>query len=162
MGYLTEAQLSNMMDMPIALSSTDLRMGDWVVVASIKIVVPMRLTYTLANLELSACTVNPDSITNGNKVFGNLGFAYLTLRKDYTSGTPGAAGGLDVLVASTLGIFSRDVTNSVIATTAGTYSWIICNNLQPSTDTSPLIAVSTSIDFRVSVTGTVRLELDNS
>ena len=149
------------MDIPIALPSTDLRMGDWVVIAAVKIVVPMKLTYKLANLLLSAMTVDPTLITAGNKIYGNLGLTYLALRKDYTSGSPGDAGGLDVLVSNGLGITSRSVVNSVVITSPGVYSWIIASNMQPSTDTVPLIPVSTSIDFRLAVTGTVRLELDS-
>jgi hypothetical protein len=107
-------------------------------------------------------TVDPTLITAGNKIYGNLGLAYLTLRKDYTSGSPGAAGGLDVLVSDGLGIVSRNPVVSVVITAAGVYSWIIASNMQPSTDTVPLIPVSTSIDFRLAVTGTVRLELDSA
>ena len=162
MAYLTENQLSNVMDIPISLSSTDLRMGDWVVVAATKIVSPMRLTYKLCNLTVSASTVDPADITNGNKIFGNLGLVYLALRKDYISGSPGEAGGYDVLVATDLGIYSRDTTLGVIITTPGVYSWIIANNCQASTDATPVIPTSTSIDFRVSVTGTARLELDSA
>jgi hypothetical protein len=162
MAYLTENQLGNMMDIPIALSSTDLRMGDWVVVAATKIVSPMRLTYKLCNLVVSASTVDPEDITNGNKLYGNLGLVYLTLRKDYISGSPGEAGGLDALVATDLGIFSRNTALEVVITTPGVYSWIIANNCQASTDATPVIPASTSIDFRVSVTGTARLELASS
>lgn len=162
MAYLTENQLSNVMDMPIAVSSTDLRMGDWVVLGTIKITTPMRLIYKVSNLYISASTVDVASITNGNKIFGNLGLAYLTMRQDYISGSPGAAGGLDVLVATGLGPFSRDVTNIITVATPGVYSWIVANNMQPSTDTVPIVPVSTSIDFRVIVTGTVRLEMDSA
>lgn len=162
MPYLTEQRLSTTLDIPIALSSTDLRMGDWLVVATIRIVEPMRLTYRMANLQLLLASVDTALITNGNKNFGNLGFAYLTMRKDYVSGTPGAAGGLDALVATSLGYFVRDTTTSVVVTSPGVYSWIVCNNMQPSTDTVPLIAPSTSIDFRLISTGTARLELDGS
>ena len=137
-------------------------MGDWVVISAIKIVTPMKLTYRMANLQLSAMTVGPTLITAGNKIYGNLGLAYLTLRKDYASGSPGAAGGLSVLVSDGLGITSRDTSSSVIITSPGVYSWIIVNNMQPSTDTVPLIPVSTSIDFRLAVTGTVRIELDSA
>ena len=162
MAYLTENQLTNTMDMPIAVPSTDLRMGDWVVVSSIKVVAPMKLSYKLANIQLSASTVDPALITASNKIYGNLGLVYLTLRKDYLSGSPGVAGGLDALVANALGITQRNTTVTVQITTAGVYSWIIANNMQPSTDTVPLIPVSSSIDFRVAVTGSVRLELDAS
>lgn len=162
MAYLTENQLGNTYDMPIALPSTDLRMGDWIVVASIRIAAPMKLTYKLLNLQLSAATVDPALITAGNKIYGNLGLCYLTLRKDYISGSPGVAGGLDAVVSNGLGVTSRDTAISVQVTADGVYSWIIANNMQPSTDTVPLIPVSTSIDFRTAVTGSVRLELDAS
>jgi len=162
MAYLTENQLNNVMDLPIALSATDLRMGDWLVVSAIKIVAPMRLTYKLANLIVSASTVDPTDISNSNKVFGNLGIVYLALRKDYISGSPGEAGGFDVLVAYDLGVFTRDTSLSVVLTAPGVYSWIVANNCTPSTDENPVIPTSTSIDFRVAVTGTTRLELDAS
>ncbi len=162
MAFITENQLSNTLDIPVALSSTDLRMGDWIVLATVKLVEPMRLTYRVANLTLSASVVDPDDITNGNKLFGNLGLVYLTLRRNYISGNPGEAGALDVLVATELGTFSRNASVPVTTTTAGDYSWIIVNNMQPSTDTIPIIPVSTSIDFRVNVNGVVRLELDSA
>lgn len=160
MAYLTENQLTNTQDMPIALPSTDLRMGDWVVIASIKIVTPMTLTYKVANLQLSASTVDPDLITAGNKIYGNLGLCYLTLRKDYISGSPGEAGAYDALVSNGLGITSRDPSVTVQLTAAGVYSWIVANNMQPSTDTTPVIPVSTSIDFRLAVTASTRLTID--
>jgi hypothetical protein len=122
----------------------------------------MRLTYRLCNIAITATTVDPTLITSGNKIYGNNGFAYLTLRRNYISGVPGEAGGLDNLVAYSLGVYSRDITQPVVIITPGVYSWIIANNMQPSTDTSPTIPTSTSIDFRLSVTGSVRLELDNS
>lgn len=162
MAYLTENMLSNVLSVPIALPSTDLRMGDWVVIASVRLITPMKLTYTVANLQLSASSVDPADITAGNKIYGNLGIAYLTMRKDYISGSPGAAGGYDALIINELGIVSRDTSTSVVVTEPGLYSWIIANNMQPSTDTVPVIPVTTSIDFRVAVTGTVRLELDSA
>lgn len=162
MAYLTENQLSNVMDIPVALSATDLRMGDWVVLAAVRVDSPMRLTYKMANLTVSASTVDPADITAGNKIYGNLGLVYLTLRKDYVSGSPGEAGGYDALVATDLGTYSRDTSLGVVVTTPGIYSWIVANNMQASTDTAPVIPTSTSIDFRVSVNGTARIELDSN
>jgi len=162
MAYLTENMLSNVVDLPIALPATDLRMGDWVVVSAIKITAPMRLTYKLAVLQLFASSVDTGLITNGNKIYGNLGLAYLTLRRNYSSGNAGAAGGLDVLTAPSIGLFSRPLNNIVVSVTPGVYSWIVANNMQPSTDATPLIPPSTSIDFRLAVTGSARLELDST
>lgn len=162
MAYMTENMLSNVVDIPIALSSTDLRMGDWIVLATTKIVEPMRLVYRVCNLTLSGATVDPDDITAGNKIFGNLGLVYIAMRKDYTSGNPGEAGGLDALVATGLDTFSRNVLLPVTITAPGIYSWIIANNMQPSTDTTPVIPTSTSIDFRVTANGVARIELDSA
>jgi len=75
------------------------------------------------------------------------------------SGSPGAAGGYDTLTAFDIGTYSRDITSSIVLTDSGVYSWILTNNMQPSTDTTPVIPPSTSIDFRVAVTGCVRMEL---
>lgn len=162
MAYLTENTVNNMIDIPITLSSTDLRMGDWVVVSVVRIITPMRLTYRMCNISISASSVDTSLITSGNKLFGNNGLAFLTLRRNYISGNPGEAGGLDSLVAYGLGVYSRDFTQPVVVVTPGVYSWMIANNMQPSSDASPVIPTSTSIDFRLSVTGTARLELDNS
>lgn len=162
MAYLTEQKLSNVLDVPISLPATDLRQGDWVVVATTKVVLPMRLTYRVANLQVLTSSVDTASITNGNKIYGNLGLVYLAMRLNYGSGSPGAAGGLDALVANGLGVYSRDVTTSVEVIAPGVYSWIVANNMQPSTDTVPAISTSTLIDFRVAVMGSVRLELDRS
>lgn len=162
MAYLTESTINNIIDHPIALSSTDLRMGDWVVVSVLRVVTPMRLTYRMCNISISASSVDTSLISSGNKLYGNNGLAFLTLRRNYISGNPGEAGGLDSLVAYGLGVYSRDITQPIIVTTPGIYSWIIANNMQPSTDASPVIPTSTSIDFRLSVTGSARLELDNS
>jgi len=162
MAYLTENVVSNVLDLPIALSSTDLRMGDWLVVSVVRIVSPMRLTYRLCNIAITASTVDTALITSGNKIYGNNGLVYLALRRNYISGDPGAAGGLDNLVAYTLGVYSHDLAQPVVIIAAGVYSWVIANNMQPSADTTPVIPTSTSIDFRLSVTGSIRLELDNS
>lgn len=162
MAFLTENQLGNTMDLPVALAVTDLRMGDWLTIATVKVVSPMRLAYRLANLSVISSTVDVSDIAAGNKIYGNLGLVYLTLRKDYVSGSPGAAGGLDVLTATSLGIFSRDTSLGIAITTPGVYSWIIASNMQASTDTSPVIPASTSIDFRITVNGSARLELDAS
>jgi len=160
MPYLTENQLSNTMDIPIALPATNLIMGNWITLASLVISAPMQLTYRFGSVQLFSSSVDTSLITSSNLAYGNLGLVYLALRQNYVSGPPGAAGGLDVVIAPLLGVYSRDITVPVIITTPGTYSWIIANNMQPSADSPPLIDPSISIDFQLAVTGTVRLELD--
>jgi len=162
MSYLTENVLSNTVDVPVALPATDLRMGDWMVISSVAVTEPMRLTFRVASLRIMSSSVDTSLITSGNKVYGNLGLVYLVLRRNYVSGTPGAAGGLDVLVASALGTTTRNFSSVVTATTPGVYSWVLANNMQASTDASPVIPTSTSIDFRVTVNGAARIELNSA
>jgi hypothetical protein len=159
MGYLTSNKLGNILDLPIQLPATEIKMGDWVVVGTVKIAAPMRLRYRFLNLQLHTSTVTVGDIASTNKIFGNLGFAYVALRRDYSSGNPGSAGALEILSISEIGLVERDTTETIY-TTAGRYSWIIANNMQPSS--SATIPASTEINFRLSLTGQVRLELDNA
>lgn len=159
MSYITTSKLENIIDLPIQLPATELKMGDWLVVGSLKIASPMLLRYRFTNLQLHSSNVDLADISATNKVFGNLGFAYLALRRDYSAGNPGAAGGLEVINISEIGIVERSTVETTY-TTAGRYSWIIANNMQPSSSSS--IPTSTEINFRLSVTGQVRLQLDNA
>ena len=159
MGYLTEAKLVNIVDNPVALPATEIKQGDWLVLATIKIASPMILRDRFLNLQMLASTVDIGDIAAANKVLGNLGYAYVALRRDYQSGNPGSAGALEVLSISELGLVERDTTETVYST-PGNYSWIIANNMQPSSSSD--VPTSTEINFRLSVTGQVRLELDSA
>lgn len=162
MGYLTENRLDDLLDIPIALPSTELKMGDWVVVSTIKVVEPMRLSCRFLNLHVLSSTVDPADITANNKIYGNLGAVYLVLRKNYTAGTPGDSAGLDSIVATDIGIYARDVTTPVVVVDPGNYSWIVANNTQISKNSNDPIPSTTSIDFNVSCIGSVRVELDKA
>lgn len=159
MGYLTTSKLTNIIDLPIQLPATEIKMGDWLVIGSIKIAAPMFLSYRFLNLQLHSSTVSIASIASANKISGNLGYAYVALRRDYSAGNPGAAGGLEVLNISEIGLVERTNVETTF-TTPGRYSWIIANNMQPAS--SSIIPTSTDINFRLSVTGQVRLELNNT
>lgn len=158
MPYLTEAKLLTTIDLPIALPATLLIQGDWLVVATVKIIAPMRLTFRWLNLNMLAASVGVEDIDTTNRIYGNLGLAYMVLRKNYISGSPGAAGALDTLIIENLGVVARDFTQSVVLDSAGNYSWLLANNMQPSVN-SP-ISPAQSIDFRLSVTGQARLLMD--
>lgn len=160
MGYLTESKLASVLDMPVTLPATDLQMGDWLILSTIKVIEPQQLTYRWLDLQILSATVDVDDITANNLIFGNLGLVYVALRRNYASGSPGETGALDVLTISDVELISRDFTDILTFVTPGNYSWIIANNCQPSS--SSTISTSTSIDFRVSVTGQARLDLDNS
>lgn len=159
MGYVTTSKLTNILDLPVQIPTTEIKMGDWVVIGSVKISTPARLRFRFLNLQLHAANVAMGDISASNKVLGNLGFAYVALRRDYSAGNPGAAGALEVLSISAIDLAERSSVETIYST-PGRYSWIVANNMQPSS--TSVIPTSTEINFKISVTGQVRLELDNA
>ena len=152
-------------------------MGDWVVVASVKIKEPMRLTYWYLTLQMLSSTVDTRDITAHNMIGPSLDLAFLGLYRDYTSGHPSGTPALDVVrirenistsgdcvqVTDTLGQFITVRSSPVLQfTTPGVYSFIVANNMQPSNDPLAVIPSTTSIDFQLCVTGSIRLELDRN
>jgi hypothetical protein len=161
MAYLTENKLANVIDIPVSLSATELKQGDWLLVASAKITQPMTLTVRYMSLQLLACNIGITHIDTSNLVYPNLGIAYLALRKDYVGGNPGSQGALESLSATDLGIFTRNINVPIILSTPGVYSWLIVNNTQASS-TNTAIPPSTSIDLKLCVTGQTRLSLSQT
>jgi hypothetical protein len=159
MAYLTENKLDNVLDIPVSIAATELKQGDWLVVATTKVVQPMLLTVRYMTLQILACSVAITNIAAGNRVNGNLGLVYLALRKDYTGGDPSAAGGVETLIATDLGIFARDTAVPLYVTAPGTYSWLIVNNMKA--DATSAVSTSTSIDFKLCINGQARLDLSN-
>ena len=156
MAYLTENKLKSTVDLPIALPATALKQSDYVVIATVKLQATQRLSLRVLTLQLLTSTIDPTTVDSTNKIIPNLGVAYVVLRKDYTSGVPGDTGALDYIFLEDIGVTTRPVTPFVLAT-PGNYSIIVANNMQASS-TSP-VPTSTSIDFKVIVTGQFRLEL---
>lgn len=160
MAYLTEDRLDSVLDIPVSLPATDVVQGDWLIVTTVKVVAPMTLTYRWCNLQLISSSVDVAQIANINRVYGNLGLAYLALRLNYTAGNPGASGALDALVVTGIGVAVRDQDNPLVLTTPGTYSLVLANNMKP--DSTSTIPASTSIDFRLLVSGMIRLDLSDA
>jgi len=161
MPYLTERKLSNTLDMPINLPTTEIKMGDWLVIATIKIVAPTLLTYRMMNLNFVSSTIDLGNITSVNLVAPNFGLCYVGLFLNYTSGgDPSGLPALDVLQASSFGVLARTAT-PIVTATEGTYSWIAVNNVQYNSQNS-LLGVSDSADFTMGCVGQARLELDLS
>lgn len=156
MPYLTSSILDNTLDIPLSMPATEIRMGDWLVMATVKLVAPYKLTYDYVTLSLLNSSVDESLIANSNRISGNLGLVYLALRKDYTGGSPGASGAKDIFGLSASGSYQRPG-EPLVLTEEGTYSWIVANNMQASS--SSTIPAATSIDFRIAVTGIVRQEL---
>lgn len=175
MALLTESKVSKTLDIPVNLPMTELKMGDWIVVASIKLKEPMKLTYWYLTLQMLSSTVNTNDIVDANKISPALDFAFLGLYRDYTSGHPSDTPALDVVriresisssgdcipISDTLGRFITVRSSPVLTfTTPGVYSFILANNMQASS--SSTIPTTTSIDFTMCVTGQIRLELDKN
>jgi len=156
MAYLTETKLKTTVDLPIALPDTTLKQSDYLVVATVKVLAAQRLQLRVLAMQMIDSTVDTALVDATNKIIPNLGLAYVVLRKDYVSGTPGDTGALDYIFLDAVGVASRSTVPFVIST-PGNYSIIVANNMQASASSS--IPTSTSIDFKLLVTGQFRLEL---
>lgn len=156
MAAVTETKLRSTLDIPVALPATTIKQGDWVVVATVNISTGQRLSLRHLTLQVISATVNMADIAVSNRVVTSFGPAYLVLRKNYVSGSPAAAGTLDTLSISAVGVVNR-TGSPLFVTDPGYYSVIVVNNCQAST--SSTISTATAIDLQISVTGCLRLEL---
>ena len=157
---MTESKLRETLDLPIALPTTEILMGDWIIAASIKLISPMRLTYRYANLHLLSANVDTSLIGSSNRVNPSLGIAFLGLYYNYVSGHPASTSSLDVLPLSSVGVVYRSTSSPVYFVEPGIYSVIIANNCKASSSSS--IPTDTSIDLKLCATGMIRLELDKN
>lgn len=156
MGFLTDNKLAATFDLPVALPVTELQQGDFLLLATIKVTTGMIVRWRHVNLNLVSCSVDTALISASNRIYGNLGLAYLALRKDYVNESPGASGALDIFGVSALGTYTRPTTPEIVIVEPGTYSWLVANNMQPSNSSS--VPASTSIDFMLAISGAARVE----
>jgi hypothetical protein len=161
MSFLTENKLKSVVDLPIALPACTVKQSDWLVIATVKLVTPQRLTLRALNFQLLSSTVTIGDIASVNKVVANLGIAYVIIRQNYISGNPGGPGAVDSLKIDDIGTVSRSAVPLQI-TVPGNYSVIVANNCQPSSSSLSSIPSSTSIDHKLCVTGQFRLELNTA
>ena len=171
---MTENTLSNTLDIPVNLPATEVQMGDWLVVATIKLVAPMQLTYRFMTLQMLSSSVATQDISDVNKIVPALDLAFIGLYRDYSSGHPSQSPALDIVrirenlssldcipITDSLGQFITARSSPVLTfTTPGVYSFIVANNMQPSSQS--VIPTTTSIDFQLSATGQIRLELNSN
>ncbi len=157
MAYLTEQNLANTLDIPVALPSVELNQGDWIVVATVRVTTPMRLTLRSMCLHVLGSTVDPAAVVPDNKVIPALGSVYVGLYQNYSASSPSTIVSLDVLSANAIGVFTRP-TSALVITTPGYYSVLAVNNTKSSTQGT--IDPATLINFKLLVTGQIRLELE--
>lgn len=157
MSYLTESKLANTLDVPVALPTTEIKMGDWVVIATQRLFAGQKLTYRMMNFNFVSTTFDLTKITAANLIIPNFGMCYVGLYLNYVSGDPGVLTGLDVVSATATGVVNRSG-NPFITSTAGTYSWIAVNNVTYSANNA-LLTPNDSADFKLCATGQCRVEL---
>jgi hypothetical protein len=160
MAFLTERKLDNTLDLPINLPATEIKMGDWVVIATIRLSAPSRLTFRMLHLNFISSTFGLDKIRAQNRINANGSFCYTGLYFNYSSGDPGSLSALDIVKTNTLGLTTR-TSSAIVRTEPGTYSWIAVNNIQWS-DQNALLTIQDSADFRMCITGQCRMELDQT
>lgn len=150
-GYLTSSFLENKGDLPIALPTTKLRRGDWLVLATLKLQPPMQLQFRDLQLSLIQAVVDP-TLTSV-LVAPARGLAYVAIFKDYAQSDPATmipqGSSTDVVSISATGVSQRDPSAAplVISPAApSTYSVLLVNN-------------TTGTDLQLSVNGQLRLDL---
>lgn len=158
MSFLTERKLANTLDVPVNLPATEIKMADWVVIGTFKLVAPSRLTYRMLHLNFIDSTIDLTKIKAQNYINPGFGIVYVALFYNYTSGDPGGLAKLDRVGAYNFGVVTR-TGSPFISAVEGTYTWIAVNNIQYSTENA-LLTVEDSADFRLSCTGQCRIELD--
>ena len=176
MSLLTEDTLSHVIDLPISLPAMTLKQGDWLTVATVKLVSPMRLRYRFLTLQMMGASItNISDIGDSNRVSSAIDLAFLGLYLNFdNTAHPATQSAIDIVqVRSALdgsatciplsqvqGQFVTVRTAAeVIATTPGIYSFVIGNNMKENPSSTGPIPQTTSIDFNLAVTGSVRLEL---
>lgn len=154
MPYLTEAQLNAIVDLPVSLPITDLHPQEWLVISSAVISASQTLTlrwlqgYILSaddpaaiNTSDGSVIVTPDS--TGQCIFPpqapqliipNLGIAFIGLYRNFLPLTSPAFQSPQeqlLLIGDVNSVAPMDAIRSLTPTsfsTAGTYSFVICNN----------------------------------
>jgi hypothetical protein len=152
MPYLTDKQLNDVLDLPVSLPASQLKADTWLVLASVRLVSPQKLTYRHLQLQLLDFTANGDIVYSDSA----RGLVYVAIFKDYdVSQRPGGANSpvipqgsnQDLIVASDVGIISRDQSIPLDLTASGDYSFVIVNN-------------TTNVELRAAVNGQIRLALN--
>jgi hypothetical protein len=158
MAFLTERKLANTLDIPVNLPATEIKMGDWLVIASIRLTAPSKLTYRMLHLNFIGSSLDLSKIAAVNRLNANGGLCYVGLYANYVSGDPATATALDMVPATEFGVITRSA-NPIVLSTPATYSWIAVNNIQWNAGNASL-SVQDSADFKLSATGQCRIELD--
>ena len=159
MAYITEKKLGSVIDIPICLPAVELLQGDWLVVANIKLIAPMRLTYRYLTAQMITSTVDTRDVTAANKVSAGRGLAFAGFYFNYGGGAIGSVTALDTVDLASIQTVARSAA-PVIQTSPGVYSLIVVNNMKPSTAAEAVIPLEVSIDFKLTITGSIRLELN--
>jgi len=160
MPYLTERKYSSTLDCPVNLPATEIKMGDWLVIATFSLVTPMKLTYRMLHLNFISSTFDISKLTAVNKINPGYGLCYVGLFLNYSSGDPASQTIADKVTATATGIVTRSGT-PLVTVTPGSYSWVAVNNIQYNSNNA-LLSATDSADFKLSVVGQFRVELDET
>jgi len=156
MSLITDTELADQLDLPVALPAAVFKKDSWIVLATVKLQNPMRLTYRFLQLQLQSVTIDPaiggaePTIVDATK-----GLAYVAIFKNYGGERPGSSvaqgTNFDVVNATAAGLFERATSTSLVidATSVATYSFVLVNN-------------TGNADLKMSVCGQVRLDLNSA
>jgi hypothetical protein len=157
MAFLTESELGRRHNIPIALSLTRVKQGDWLLLTSIRLQAGMALSYRWLQLQLvdvlitpgtTPANADPCAVVEPTLINPALGYAYVAIFKAFNVNAAPATlaytgTGADIVIATGTGIFTRDVAKPPLELTeAADYSWVLVNNC-------------VNADLRLAVTGMV-------
>lgn len=168
---LTTEALDTVIDVPVAMPLTMIRSSDWLVVASFKLLAGQSFTFRNLNLTVIDASVDSVVLPLGNQcnqfnirlVNNSYGIAYIGIAKDYSASTDPASvtwvgSAVDVVSASSVGVYTRGGAETLEITEAGDYSFIIVNNCESSVGAATTAELY-NVDLRMVVTAQVRLHL---
>lgn len=141
MSYITQKELDDRMDLPIALPVTELKPNSWLIASVYQIQQPMQLTFRFLQLQLLSVEVTGGQAGDTETEFSSdlldqaKGLVYAAILPDYSGQSPYGLASIgtlnDIIIADKVGIFSRATENPLIV--KGTnipkhYSVILVNN----------------------------------
>lgn len=160
MSYITDKQLEDRIDLPIALPATEVKRNSWLVVATYAVQAPMKLSFRFLQLQLIAAEVvggeegDTETEFSSQLINPSKGLCYCAIYQGYALENPATLPNVgtlnDIIVADKVGIFSRPTATPLVIdgpAVSNHYSIVLANN----TDNT---------DLKLVLNGHIRLDLN--
>jgi hypothetical protein len=147
MSYITHRQLSDKIDLPVALPITELKRANWLIIATMQLSPPMKLSYKWLNLQLVSTSYSDQNIAI---IDPSRGLCYVGIYKNFNGGEVFLPVGTneDVIFTTAVGTVSKnpDTELELTVTEPTTFSFVAVNN-------------TSNAELRLVVNGQARLDI---